>query len=190
MFCTETTERFNAIIHAIYTSVYLSLYLAGLVNCDIIPVVFINSIAYTIYDLFLLYNQPNGTTHKKEFILHHVMMFLALIMNYEHENIHRVNLLCKFLLTEWSTIFLNLSIIIYKSGYGKSFIFRFNSCLTLLTYFIFRIVCFPMWLYETYQMSVFFAIMGVLFYLLNCIWFWELIKHHRSKAVTTHNEEN
>jgi len=180
-FYTEIKYRFNAIIHAIYTAFFVTLYLSGLSHSEGLNIVFANSMAYCIYDMYSIIYKEDSDPHRKEFIVHHVMMFLVLFLNYGSTNMNRVNILCASLLTEWSTFFLNISIVLYKSGYSSTLTFNVNKWLTLSSYFSFRIVMFAYLIYLTYLESLFFAIIAVFFYSLNWFWFYKLIQQTLNK---------
>ena len=180
-FYHEIRYRFGATLHAFYTAFYVTLYLLDMSEPEYLKIIFANSMAYCIYDLYNIFCKTDDEPHRYEFVVHHTLMFMVLFLNYESPNINRINILCTALLTEWSTIFLNFSITMYRSGYGSTMVFKINKWLTLVTYFSFRIVMFAYVLYLTYLESNFFGVIATIFYGLNWFWFYRLIQSASKK---------
>ena len=175
-FYREVTYRFNSIIHAVFTSILSSLYLMEMIDSNIIDVIFINSMGYCLYDLYII-SSTKDDPHKIQFIIHHSMMFFILFMNYNTEHIN-ILLITKGLLAEWSTIFINLSIIFYRIGLANSKIFKLNSWISVLAFLVFRILLYPFWIYQIFQLNYFYCLLTIVFYVLNCMWFFKLIENH------------
>lgn len=180
-FYNEVTYRFNAIIHSLYTSIFVSFYLLGLMDAKILDVIFLNSMAYCLYDFYGLCTQKNPDHDKGKFMVHHLLMFAILFLNYNSDQI-RKDLIAKGLLAEWSTIFLNFSIILYKSGLGNYRIFTINSSITVASYMIFRILLYPFLIYQTFYQSYIYGLLSLVFYSFNWIWFMQIVNHHKKSV--------
>ena len=181
-FYQEINYRFNAITHATITSILSSLYLIGMIGPEIISTIFVNSMGYCIYDLYLLYSTKHEDHLKTQFIVHHSMMLIILFMNYSAQETH-LTLIIKGLLAEWSTIFINLSIIMYRIGLSNSQIFKLNSWITVFTFLGFRILLYPSIISQTFPISFFYGFLTIIFYLLNCVWFFKIVQNHLRMVV-------
>ena len=175
-FYQEVTYRFNAILHATYTSIVVSLYLMGIIDPTIIDTIFINSMGYCLYDFYIICCKKYDP-HKVQFIIHHLMMFFILFMNYDGEQVN-ILIIIKGLLAEWSTIFINLSIIFYRIGLANHKIFRLNSWITVVAFLVFRILLYPYLIYQAFQLNSYYYLLANIFYALNCLWFFKLIENH------------
>lgn len=179
-------ERFVSTIHASLASLFATLCLLDIIHDQsVINGVFINSMAFTLYDMYIMIYPSNKEKdkHMIKFMVHHIVMCLILFLNYETSDTNKTKLILRGLNMEWSTIFLNISIILYKSGYGSTLYFKINSWMTILTYVVFRLVLFTLSLYEIYQISILYVLLASIFCVLNFIWFGELVGHHWSMAV-------
>ncbi len=189
VFSYELSYRFNAIIHATYTSLMVTLYLTVWQYPYMVDNVIVYSMAYCVYDSFNVLMHKDKEKQVGNFLVHHALLFLSLAPNYGVNDPVRYQIMAIGLLTEWSTIFTNLSVVMHKSKLNDNAFFKLNGVLTVLTFFIFRIAMFPYIIYCTTFYSYFYTIAALAFYGLNCYWFRKLIAIYQDAStnqVRTH----
>lgn len=173
-FRNELIYRSNSIFHALYVSIMSSLCLfseqGAMGTCC--PQIYLHVIVYSAYDLYKLIK---AQTIEKDVITHHILMFLVYLFNYQYigtDNL-RDRVLLMALLVEWSTPFLNFSIMLYRAGY-RGFWLNFNGIMTLIMYFVFRVVMFSYIVYVAWTYHIFYMMISLFFWGLNSYWFIKL----------------
>jgi len=134
---------------------------------------------YAIFDMY-------RSLKKKEldYIIHHSLIIIGTIPFILEQN--KLLILPKFYrkfialnyLSESSTIFLNICWLILKNGGEKSKLFKINAILTLVCFFIFRIVNFTYISINLIDYKFLFMLQGILTGL-NYNWFYKLIKKYK-----------
>lgn len=168
--------RYNAIVNSsIYTSCFLLSYMFN--QYDILYYGFAQLIGYFVVDLYYLkelysVNKLLGTCL---FIFHHLAAIYGI---YYYIDTHLV-LLARIFICEISSIFLNSTWILYKSNNADHILFKPVGVLTILTYFITRIVNFTHLIFtinihpHDYYIVIWFTIV-------NYYWFYKIINMYIS----------
>ena len=165
---TYTYSILHSIIISITCVLYLLNYLSQIKTSFLINL----SIGYTIYDFTVLINNYE-IFDWKGITLHHVAMLLLLAGRESYFNEVVIGLL-----SELSTIFLNISWILYQSDRTNNIYFKLNSLLVLVAYFFTRVLNFPYLTYislSIYDLNPVFIFMIVFLSLLNIYWFRLLV---------------
>lgn len=181
-------------IYASTSSVYILLYLynndvANEQSLSYLKPLFIYSIAYTIYDLYLVIKHFTNKIDDYSYILHHVAMFMIISTRFISKDMISVHMVADSLTMEISTIFLNTSIFLYKIGLSDKFIFSLNSWMVVITFGTIRIIRFPYILYKYYDITNEFPFAGLIFVLLNSVWFTKIVQYHWNYVVKGHSKK-
>lgn len=179
-------------LHAIFISVCATLYLFNIIDNYDIKQAFFISISYYLADIYYVSDSVKKLNKLEYFtICHHIVMILmcyVLIieihndMNLENTLIYYFN---RGLLAEYSVIPLNYTWYLVNTkqdGTTKMFI---SSILTLVLYFITRIVNFTLIIYNLWNYNLLLAVTLFLpLFLINYYWFYKLM----CKAVRIYNK--
>jgi len=179
-------------LHAIFISVCATLYLLDIIDNYYIKQAFFISISYYLADIYYVSDTVKKLKKLEYFtICHHTLMILmcyVLIieihndMNIENTLLYYFN---RGLLAEYSVIPLNYSWYLVNTkqdGTTKMFI---SSILTLVLYFITRIVNFTLVIYNLWNYNLLLAVILFLpLFLINYYWFYKLM----CKAVRIYNK--
>jgi hypothetical protein len=158
------------------------------------------TIGYGIHDFIVVWKNKNHfKTSWKETLAHHsTFMYggcLVLLPSYRNTIL---NLGSRVILTELSTIFLNISWFMYNMKYRNNILFLTNNVLLLSTYFTARILnlTYCSWLvyelrhtYPLYFVYPGLVVMSGLTYL-NYKWFYALCKRFRNSIRSPNGLEN
>ena len=116
-------------------------------------------------------------------LIHHFIMILGIIMSFYSNYIRYNTILALALLSEISTIFLNNSWILIKNNNTKTIHFTLNTYMTVLCFFIFRIINLSiLFIIIVLEHQYWYCLMvGTLNYF-NYTWFYKLLQ--KMKEVT------
>ena len=185
-FNADLKYRFCSIVHSFIVSLALSLWFVGY-NIDIYDL-YLFSFAFTMYDICNMCadthrrNQakPIAPPIKKHdndiFIFHHIVMMIGITCMYNVTNPEILMIGNALFLSEWSTPFLNISILLHHCKLDNSLIYKFNNILVMITYTVFRIVLFAINAYKMYEHSMFYTMLTVIFFGLNLKWYRKLLQ--------------
>ena len=168
---SKIKTRKNSTIHALITSSFATFYLYNTTIHSLWTFILGFSAGYATYELLLAPWLPSLKLDKAT-ILHHIIMAYSTMYYDEYPVI-----LALGYLTEISTIFLNLGYIELKKR-GKTMIFYFYAILTLIGFFVFRILM--LWTvvgYMYYTNNHLGTAIGSFMGVLNLVWFEKLIKN-------------
>lgn len=159
------TSRVISTLHSILAVVGSSLYLwTG--NDDILALLYGNSIGYCLYDM------KNVIAEKSTAMIIHHIVFMVGIIFYGYKYVREVSL---FLLTEISTVFLNIAWYLHKTGQRNTRRYKITAISLLTSYFLFRIVLVSFIVYRIYILRCISCVPVVLTLLaLNVVWFYKL----------------
>ena len=161
-----------SIIHSLLISVSCTLYLLNFLSKSYNSFCINLSIGYTIYDMTIVINHYDKFDWKG-ITLHHTAMILLLSGRESYFNEVSIGLL-----SEISTVFLNISWILYQSNRTDNIFFKINSITVLIFYFFTRVLNFPYLTYVSivnYDLHYIFCVMIFLLSILNIYWFKLLI---------------
>jgi len=179
-------------LHAIFISVCATLYLLDIIDNYYIKQAFFISISYYLADIYYVSDSVKKLNKLEYFtICHHIVMILmcyVLIieihndMNLENTLIYYFN---RGLLAEYSVIPLNYSWYLVNTKQDGSSNMFISSILTLVLYFITRIVNFTLIIYNLWNYNLLLAVTLFLpLFLINYYWFYKLM----CKAVRIYNK--
>tara|TARA_B100001057_G_scaffold155669_1_gene155940 strand:+ start:227 stop:862 length:636 start_codon:yes stop_codon:yes gene_type:complete len=173
----ERRNCLNSNVHA-YTVLILSvLYLvnysfivkfySGLLGC---------SAMFAAYDISVLHK--NNVKNRNALTLHHGIIIVGLIILnlYYSDDEYKTKLVAINYLAEFSTPFLNKSLIMYNNNLTHLPQFKNLNILVVVNYFIFRILGGGVLVYLTSFESTFILVMQSSLTGLNVFWFFKLIK--------------
>lgn len=168
--------------HCIKTSIYSVLFLMNLITLKDCHMTLIGSMAYAFVDLLIMtiYYEQFKKIWKIYVIHHSIMMFSPLYIYYlpVDQVIAGSKMFAQLYLSEIPVITLNLNWFLIKFEKDRGYMFRISNVLTLLNYFIFRIINFT---YSIKSVLIMFpnAIIPLSsITLLNFIWFIGLCHNH------------
>ena len=173
----------NSTIHASVLSVIVSLYLMDIVGIIWLENAFRFSIGYLLVDIIYIFdenvNYDMSIVTMMLTIIHHL-----LTINYENlifvvdDNLIELAryVLSRSLLSEFAIIPLNYAWYLINTKQTNSFKFNIASSITIISYFLFRIVNFTELYYELYMLEQYFYLgIGIPIGILNYYWFYKLI---------------
>jgi hypothetical protein len=179
-------------LHAIFISFSATLYLLDIIdNYDIKQAYFI-SISYYFADIYYVSDSVKKLKKLEYFtICHHIVMILMcyLLIVEIHNDINLENTLLYYfnrgLLAEYSVIPLNYTWYLVNTKQDGSNNMFISSILTLVLYFITRIVNFTLVIYNLWNYNLLLAVTLFLpLFLINYYWFYKLM----CKAVRIYNK--
>ena len=130
-------SRIYSNIHAFINILSSVLYLLGSISRDSYICLLGFTFSYVIFDLrYLIFSKDYPL------IMHHVIIIIALTPLFNNERLedYYINVIAKLFLSEMSTIFLNNSWMMIKDKNTETNGFLINVYLTLINFFIFRII--------------------------------------------------
>jgi len=173
----------NSTIHASVLSVIVSLYLMDIVGIIWLENAFRFSIGYLLVDIIYIFdenvNYDMSIMTTLLTIIHHL-----LTINYENlifvvdDNLIELAryVLSRSILSELAVIPLNYAWYLINTKQSNSFKFNIASSITIISYFLFRIVNFTELYYELYMLEQYFYLgIGIPIGILNYYWFYKLI---------------
>ena len=179
----ETTSRIASLSHSIVSTLLSSLFLFNIINYDILVIGVWYNVIYITMDIYLYMYNKISNKDKIEMMFHHIVFLIA--SYYSSLNPYFYS---RGILTESSTIFLNLSwliknIEIIKNKNLKLLSLYLNKNIKILylliwiTFAIFRIINMDMLLYEMYYSKYSgFSTLPIPFIILNKYWFYLINK--------------
>lgn len=161
--------REHSTIHAISMSLFATLYLSDIVSINSWELMLGFSAGYALYEILLFPCYPQLKLDNPT-IAHHLIMAYSTTYYQQYPSI-----LAFFYLTEISTVFLNSSYIELKTN-GKTKKFHICAVLTIMTFFIFRIIILWIMIWIMYyDNNCIGTIVGSLMGFINLFWFKKLI---------------
>ena len=155
-------------IHSFMISIACILYLFNYINVNLTSFFIDLSLGYTIFDLTVILSNTQMFDWKGT-LIHHIAMLLLLSGRELFFDEVAIGLL-----SEISTIFLNLSWILYQSNKTDTKIFKIISILVLVSYFFTRVLNFPYLTYIAiivYNLHPIFYTMILSLTVINIYWF-------------------
>lgn len=179
--------RMISLLHAIYTALYGLGYILGICTVAEILETRIISTAFLIFDIvqnlthYKREGEASSLPHPYGVAFHHVVtLFFIYGIGFDYQ----ISGAVAFFLGEIPVCFLNMTWLQNYSGNSHSRLCSIMSIMTLWTYFVCRLIFFPLIFFTNilphmHLLSIFFlpsfmALIGV--YLLNCFWFLKLIQ--------------
>ena len=182
-------------LHSIFISLYATLYLLNIIDNYDIKQGFFISMGYYSADIYYVINSVKKLTKIEYFtICHHIIMILMYyaifikintfnnIINLENTLLYYMN---RGLLAEYSVITLNYAWYLVNTNQDTSNKMFISSILTLVLYFITRVVNFTLHIYNFWNddlVHLIALLMPIL--LINYYWFYKLI----CKAIRIYNK--
>jgi hypothetical protein len=164
-------SRFVSSLHAVLAVGLAGSYLAGYLSNDSWDELSAVSMGYILHDIFIIFGTELYHKTGSDMILHHGL-FLYFVWRYH--SVLRIEMAFGYL-SESSTLFLNLAWFGYSSGNLDSLSYRLNGLMTLVFFFIFRVLVFPhLALRAIFQGEYFGSILVLILTTLNYRWFWLL----------------
>ena len=179
-------------LHAIFISFSATLYLFNIIDTYDIKQAFFISISYFLADIYYVSDSVKKLKKLEYFtICHHIIMivmYYVLIVEI-HNDINLENTLLYYfnrgLLAEYSVIPLNYTWYLVNTKQDGSNNMFISSILTLVLYFITRIVNFTLVIYNLWNYNLLLAVILFLpLFLINYYWFYKLM----CKAVRIYNK--
>ena len=169
-------SRCTGIINASISSIGVFLYYI-LNNTSILYHTFYTIIGYFIVDAFYLYklypiNKLSGTIL---FTFHHITALYAIITY----SVTHTEVIARLFSCELSNVFMNITWIMYKGGRNNHILFKSCAFLTLLSYFITRILNFTHLTLTLHQYSNITPTANYIVYFFTCLnyyWFYKIIQ--------------
>lgn len=141
----EITSRIYSLINALVSVIFSLLYYKKIIDIELFSYCWLINIIFLVLDSHLYITNRIGTKNKYTMLFHHIIFFYVWLKS-KIVMIHY----CRALLTETSTIFLNLSWFSLKSLINNNH-FKIYSVLFSVSFFIVRIVNLTHFLFETYN---------------------------------------
>lgn len=174
----ETTSRIASLSHSIVSTLLSSLFIFNIIDYNILVVGVWYNVIYITMDIYLYISNKISNKDKIEMLLHHIVFLIA--SYYSSLNPYFYS---KGILTETSTIFLNISWLLKKykiKNIPQLYInktINFSYILVWITFFVFRIINMDILMYEMYYSQYTrFSILPVPFIILNKYWFFLINK--------------
>ena len=173
----------NSTVHASVLSVIVSLYLMGLVGHVWLENAFRYSIGYLVADIIYLFDD---TVNFDMSIVTTMLLLVHHLLTINYENIifiiddNLVELaryvLARSMLSEIAVIPLNYAWYLINTKQTNGIKFKIASSITVITYFLSRVVNFTELFYELYMRELYFYLaIGIPIGVLNYYWFYKLI---------------
>jgi len=168
--------------HCVKTSINSVLFLMNLITLKDCHMTIVGSMAYAFVDLLIMtiyYEQFKKIW--KIYVFHHGIMMLSPLYIYyvsSNEVLSATRTFAQLYLSEIPVITLNLNWFLIKFEKDRGYLFRISSAITLINYFLFRIVNFTYlikFVFESFPNAV---IPLMLLTLLNFVWFIGLCYNH------------
>ena len=174
----EIANYIYSTFHALFSAWASYLFLNGYFSPNYYVHLLAVSPAFAIFDISLLIDPRNKVTSKLALIIHHLIIILVYILATEHFRIKDQHLeyVAFNFLSESSTPFLNLSIFLHKKNLSHTNLFKVNSFLVIIFYFIFRIVIPGYVTYLLYINDPYFMPIQLTLNCMNYFWFFKLCK--------------
>ena len=177
----RTLQLLSSTFHALYTSILSILFISDVVSKQYYIHLLAFSMGFTIFDIYKIIEMKNKIW--KQMLGHHIILILGLspilfteLTTYSMFPNYTYYLSFAYL-TEISTIPLNICWYYNENNKKDSLVFKTASILTLISYFIYRIVLgiyltFSMYYYETGIHPL--PELQLTLLSLNCYWFYKL----------------
>jgi hypothetical protein len=169
----------NSTVSSIYVIMYLYNYdTPNSTSLEYLKPIFLYCMAYCIYDLCLIFKHYTGKIDDYFYIVHHVTMFTILLTRLTGNDQLSTHLVANSLTMEFSTIWLNISLFLYRTGFGHTRLFYINSWITVIAFGYVRVLRFPYILYQYYVATKYPPLAGLVFVVLNTVWFYKIAGYH------------
>jgi hypothetical protein len=168
-------------IHSIFISLYSTLYLLNIIDNYDIKQAFFISISYYSADIYYVIDSTKKLTKLDYFTLcHHIIMilmyyviFIEIYINLENTLLYYMN---RGILAEYAVITLNYSWYLVNTKQDTSNKMIISSILTLILYFITRVVNFTRLIFNFWDDDLLPVIVLMLpLFLINYYWFYKLM---------------
>ena len=173
----------NSTIHASVLSIIVSLYLMNMVSYIALENAFRFSIGYLLADIVYIFdekvNYDMPIVTMMLMIIHHLLTIscenLIFVIDDNLIEVARY-VLSRSMLAEFAVLPLNYAWYLINTKQKNSFKFDIASSITIVSYFLFRIVNFTELFYELYMLEQYFYLgIGIPLGILNYHWFYKLI---------------
>jgi hypothetical protein len=165
----EVTCRISSLSHATVSTIVPLLYFCNIVGDNIVGYCTLYNIVYTLSDIYLYYTNKISPNGKTENIIHHIFFIFVSCVGYKNYYFYS-----RAILTEASTIFLNLSWFSYKNKISFVNLVVVTKLLWI-TFLLFRIINLYILTYQVYYSTFrIYSAIGVPFIILNNYWFYLL----------------
>jgi len=165
----EVTCRISSLSHATVSTIVPLLYFCNIVGDNIVGYCALYNIVYTLSDIYLFQTNKISSDGKAENIIHHICFIISSCISYKDPYFY-----CRGILTEASTIFLNLSWFSYKNKFTPQYLVLYTKLLWV-SFLVFRIININILVYEIYNSRFkIYSLLGFPFIILNTYWFYLL----------------
>lgn len=167
-------------IHAIYISFYTTLYLYQIIDNYAIKQANFISMCYYLSDLYYVIYSTKKLTKLEYFTIchHNIMIYCQMFVFIQNDyDVEKMSLyyLNRGYLAEYSVISLNYSWYLINTNQGNSRKMIISSIITLILYFITRVINFTLLIYNLSNDGYLLMLMGVMpLFLINYYWFYKL----------------
>lgn len=172
---------YNSFTTPVVSILYLYEYMSTTVYLN--SVLFISGgffVIDTVYLLRLILQEGINTTANYQMLLHHVMVMASVCLGFNVSE-YNVPYIAIAYLTETSTIFLNLCKYEYTFGRENGLRYKLSAICLLLTFLVFRIVMFALYIVKAVWSLHYYPIPPYLaFMYLNTFWFSKLLTRYKS----------
>lgn len=167
----EVTSRISSLSHSIISSIMAILYIVNIIDYSILSYCVIYNILYLLTDIYLYLSNKICGHNKIEHIVHHIIFIITACISNINPYFY-----CRGIITEFSTIFLNLSWFAYKKKFNINNIVLYTKLLWI-SFLVFRIINLNVVFYEIYYSDYYmYSIFPVPFIILNTYWFYLITK--------------
>ena len=178
--------------HAVFLALSATLYLLNIIDNYDIKQVFFISISYYSADIYYVINSTKKLTKLDYFtICHHIVMilmyyviFIEIYINQENTLLYYMN---RGILAEYSVLTLNYSWYLINTKQDNTNNMLISSVLTVVLYFITRVINFTRLIYNFWDDDLLFGIVLMMpLFLINYYWFYKLMHkavriYHKTK---------
>lgn len=168
-------------IHSLFISIFATLYIYQIIGSYGLMQSFFISMSYYLADfIYIIDTTPKISNHNYYILLHHIIIiYYQILLFTQNGNIFEGYLLyylSRAFIAEYSVIPLNYSWYLLHTKQDNSIKMIVSSLLTLVLYFITRVVNFTLVLYGVwYDGIIIFSLIGLPLISLNYYWFYKLI---------------
>lgn len=124
---------------------------------------------YVYMDSYLLLSNSHKFKGVNEFLVHHIIMFGLLTLHTRFPKLLAIGML-----SESSTICINLCWFLIKAGKQNGFLFNFLSLLTIIFFTIFRVIGFTYLVWWKAPLEIKYKLLVSPLLIMNYVWYWKL----------------
>ena len=162
----ETTIRISSLIHSICSFVFSSAYLLNLITFKILKYCIYFNIIFLITDAHIYITNKISNKDRSIMLFHHVLFMGAALLSFTYPEYY-----CRCILSETSTIFLNLRWFSYHNKFNLNKYINIYSILLWISFIIFRVINITHLCCEfIYNKNYNLLLIGVPFLILNYYW--------------------